>query len=83
MVGEHDPREVYPCALAAEFQQWQQPPVEQRAFLHRGVSVVENLGEERVEPHVGTEVVAEEEQRVELLLRLLRGALVLLLAGEA
>ncbi len=78
VVGQDDLREVDAFALAAELQQRQQPLEEDRALLDGGVAVVEDLRQERVEPDEGAHVALEQDQRVQFVLRILGGLVVLL-----
>ena len=58
VMGQDDFREVDALALAAKLQQRQQALVKDGALLDGGVAVVEDLGEERVEPDESAHVAS-------------------------
>ena len=82
VMRQYDLGNVDAFALPAEFQQRQQALVEDRPLLDVRVAVVEDLRQERVEPQERTHVRLEQDQRIQLVLRILSSLFLLLLRRD-
>jgi len=79
MVGEHDFGEINAFTFSAKIKQWQQTLEKDSSLLKRRVAVVEDLGEEGIEPDKCTQIRLEQNQCVQLVLGRLDCFLVLVL----
>jgi hypothetical protein len=61
-VGQHHPRKIDILTLPTKLQQRQQSLVEHVTALDRGITIIENLGEESIDELEGPHVLLEEDQ---------------------
>ena len=80
MVCQHDFGQVNPFAFASEFQQWQEPPIEDKALFDSRVAVIEYLRKEGIHALKCTHVMLEQQERVQLVLCVFGGLVVSSLA---